>query len=489
MPSESDPKKRKDIVVMWQSAADPSLLDSGLEAFGLRAKRDRNKPDCRVLDLRQFVDMEAAIAAYRSQRLPTLVVVSDMHEEAAALSWMEIGDDVCTADAIDSQAGYRLARLFWNNARLPNPRIDNLTGLSNRYEFTRVLDIIVDHARPDSPVSVIFADIDNFKRLNDCHGHAAGDYVLREVAAIFRRGARGTEIVARCGGEEFAIATRTDLHQATSLAEYLREQTAENDFSFDGSSLTVTVSFGVATATGDCTLDELFRRADASLYSAKAGGRNRVVSADEFAREASESGDEFEIRDFENRVRVLTERLTQILTSRSRTMASRIKREAERDGLTGHFVRRYFDTRLVREMENARRHVRKLSLIFLDVDHFRSVNRTYGFPTGDRALRYVAEILRNAIRTVDWVARYGGEEFCVVMPDSSLEHAVRVAERIRAKLTEDTIVSYDGRQLSLTASLGVAELGKSDQSPEDFVQRASDKTREAKRSGRNAVRS
>jgi diguanylate cyclase (GGDEF)-like protein len=91
-------------------------------------------------------------------------------------------------------------------------------------------------------------------------------------------------------------------------------------------------------------------------------------------------------------------------------------------------------------------------------------------------------------QVVDWVARYGGEELCAVMPDTSLQEAVAVAERIRRRIEDGRVSAYDGRIVSLTASLGAGVLIPEDADIVDFVQRVGDKTREAKASGRNAVR-
>ena len=186
-------------------------------------------------------------------------------------------------------------------------------------------------------------------------------------------------------------------------------------------------------------------------------------------------------------MRVLTDRLAEYLSQKGRNLARTFQDEAERDGLTGIYNRRYFDRRIVRELDLARRPDRPLSLIFFDLDDFGAVNRTYGFPAGDRLLKAVSSAISRSVRATDWVARYGGEELCAVLPDTSLEPAVVIAERILAEIRLINVVSVDGRSFGATASAGVVVTCGEDVGVPEFLQRASDKLREAKKAGKNAV--
>ena len=115
--------------------------------------------------------------------------------------------------------------------------------------------------------------------------------------------------------------------------------------------------------------------------------------------------------------------------------------------------------RLSAELERARRYGLALSLLMVDLDHFKLVNDTYGHPVGDEALRSTARVLQREARTVDVVARYGGEEFVVMLPETQEEGAVAVAERIRERIAEQAILpgaSYD--KARVTVSIGVATL-------------------------------
>jgi two-component system cell cycle response regulator len=473
----------------WESSVDPSEALRFLEAAGLEPRQATEDPDCRVIDADRGASAGGVLSSAAGWEVPILLIVPDAAEETRALldlARSHVVSDTCRREVAEAQAGARILRLL-RFARNAQP--DALTGLMNRPTFNQILDSLLADAGPESRVVLILANLDNFKRFNDQWGHAAGDSVLREVASVIRSGAAGAAAIGRTSGDGFAVVTRVPLAQAAALAGFLREQIAAHPVRFAGEEVDpVTASFGVAESSGGLGREDLYQLADRCVGAAKVTGRNRVVTAEQFAEEAEEAGEDPAIRDFENHVRLVTERLVASLTTRSRRMAGRFQDEAEHDGLTGLFIRRYFDRRLARDLENARRRERPLALIFLDVDHFGDVNRSYGFPTGDRALRHVAAVVREAVRTVDWVARYGGEEFTVVLPDTGLAEACEVAERIRLRLEESELSAYDGRRLTLTASLGVAERAAEDGSLVDFVQRASDRTREAKRAGRNAVR-
>jgi diguanylate cyclase (GGDEF)-like protein len=125
------------------------------------------------------------------------------------------------------------------------------------------------------------------------------------------------------------------------------------------------------------------------------------------------------------------------------------------DGLTGLYVRRYFDTRLAEELERSKRFGTPFGLVLLDIDDFKKLNDTYGHNIGDRALREVAQVVQRSLRGVDIAARYGGEEFAFILPRTSIVDAHAVAERIRQDVSE-VRVSWENQVIGLTASLGVS---------------------------------
>ena len=159
---------------------------------------------------------------------------------------------------------------------------DPLTGLHNRRYMESHLGTLVDQAAQSGcALSMMVADIDFFKRVNDTYGHDAGDNVLREFATRIRRNTRGIDLTCRLGGEEFVIIMPdTDLMRATQVAERLRTCIATEPFNVSAEGkLTVTASVGVAALESDGdTPETLFKRADVALYAAKRNGRNRVVA-------------------------------------------------------------------------------------------------------------------------------------------------------------------------------------------------------------------
>lgn len=158
--------------------------------------------------------------------------------------------------------------------------MDGLTQIHNKRYLIEALERDVMRARRhDRDLSAIMFDIDHFKSINDRYGHLAGDYVLRELARVVQERTRRDEVFARYGGEEFAIILpETDLDGAARLAEILRQRVETNDFSFQGEKIAVTISMGAAALTENMTGTDLISRADAKLYEAKNGGRNRVCS-------------------------------------------------------------------------------------------------------------------------------------------------------------------------------------------------------------------
>jgi diguanylate cyclase (GGDEF)-like protein len=122
-------------------------------------------------------------------------------------------------------------------------------------------------------------DVDHFKKVNDTHGHAAGDEVLTRLSQILSEAARPVDVAARYGGEEFAlILVETDKEAARAKADEIRQRFARQEFEAGGVKFSVTMSVGVSTCTDDATTSaQLLRSADERLYKAKTGGRNRVV--------------------------------------------------------------------------------------------------------------------------------------------------------------------------------------------------------------------
>lgn len=161
--------------------------------------------------------------------------------------------------------------------------IDYLTGLANRSRLTEVFARERSRAqRNDTPLALVYLDIDHFKQINDQFGHEAGDQALRHFAAVLSQRLRTTDLLCRLGGEEFAaLLPDATVEQATAIAEDLRLRLANTPVMLNGTPLRMTLSAGVATLGQDGNrLDELMSAADRRTYTAKRAGRDRVISQD-----------------------------------------------------------------------------------------------------------------------------------------------------------------------------------------------------------------
>lgn len=157
---------------------------------------------------------------------------------------------------------------------------DALTGVFNARAYRAQCQTLIQAgAEAGHGYSVLFVDLDHFKRVNDQHGHATGDKVLQAAAKALQKGVRHNDVVGRIGGEEFGVLLpQTNLEQALQVAEHLRRSIEQLAIDVDGHSLQITASIGVAhSPDGKTELQSLQQRADSAMYQAKAAGRNRVT--------------------------------------------------------------------------------------------------------------------------------------------------------------------------------------------------------------------
>lgn len=184
------------------------------------------------------------------------------------------------------------------------------------------------------------------------------------------------------------------------------------------------------------------------------------------------------------------ENLDQLVADRTQKLemlVDEVKRLSLMDALTGCYNRRALDERLPSELERSLRYSRPLSVVFVDVDHFKRINDQYGHGMGDIVLREVALRLQTSLRNqVDWVARYGGEEFLLVMPETAAHDALETSMRL-AEFVRSTPVLAQGLALQVTASFGIAQL-REGESLADLLQRADSMVYQAKADGRNCAR-
>lgn len=170
------------------------------------------------------------------------------------------------------------------------------------------------------------------------------------------------------------------------------------------------------------------------------------------------------------------------LSLQNARLLQQVQKQAETDALTGLANRRTFEAALVREMSRAARNGEQLTLAMFDIDHFKSLNDTYGHQAGDEVLKKVATALVEASRDFDTPARYGGEEFAVILPSCSTRESLSVAERLRKSLSE-----IEGLPVAVTASSGVATFPTHAADMDSLIKAADEALYESKRAGRDRV--
>jgi diguanylate cyclase (GGDEF)-like protein/PAS domain S-box-containing protein len=160
---------------------------------------------------------------------------------------------------------------------------------------------------------------------------------------------------------------------------------------------------------------------------------------------------------------------------------------AQRDPLTQAYNRHHFWQIASNEMARVRRYQRPLSIAMIDADFFKSVNDRYGHDVGDLVLRSIVDICHQELRSSDVLARYGGEEFVVLLPETPIEGAQVVMERLRERIARTPLELDDGRQVGVTVSIGLAGLSEADQDLDVLLKRADEALYAAKDNGRNRV--
>ncbi len=218
------------------------------------------------------------------------VYVNDQRLDGGRGHTLQDGDIVKIGDAILKFLSGENVEAAYHEEIYQLTIVDGLTGLANKRHFLEFLDReVAAAARYGHPISLIMMDLDHFKNVNDSHGHLVGDLVLKELAARVKSRVRREDLAARYGGEEFAIIlTHTEEAGARAFAEAVRRLVRATPFSFDGTSITCTVSLGVAslasleqptspTELRSVRITDLIKIADERLYQAKESGRDKVV--------------------------------------------------------------------------------------------------------------------------------------------------------------------------------------------------------------------
>ncbi|NWF75211.1 MAG: diguanylate cyclase [Nitrospirae bacterium] len=168
-------------------------------------------------------------------------------------------------------------------------------------------------------------------------------------------------------------------------------------------------------------------------------------------------------------------------------MLDKLQHLSRTDDLTGLLNRRALIEKLEEEINRAKRYGSKLSLIIIDVDYFKGINDTYGHDVGDRILREVSLLMRESLRNIDVIGRYGGDEFFIILPETSMEAAMEIAERIRLMVKNYPFKINIKREVRVTLSLGIAEYNPESEDIESFIKRSDNALYVAKGEGRDRV--
>ncbi|MES9958133.1 MAG: GGDEF domain-containing protein [Sedimenticola sp.] len=186
-------------------------------------------------------------------------------------------------------------------------------------------------------------------------------------------------------------------------------------------------------------------------------------------------------------IRILNNNLVKEIEVRKQ-VEKKLEHLATHDPLTGLYNRNVLENRIKGEMKRSARYQHPLSVMMIDIDHFKNINDSHGHEAGDDVLRYFAEMLSSSLRVTDYVARYGGEEFIVILPETSLEKARELADRMRIRISRRPIQIGDEVELYLTVSIGIAAYPEHSQASRGLLKLADEAMYDAKKAGRNQVK-
>lgn len=348
-----------------------------------------------------------------------------------ANAWMQ--QQLDTAESrLESQS--RLIEAHVNEART-----DALTGINNRRAFDEEMQRSLSSLRLEQrPACVMMIDVDFFKKFNDTHGHKAGDEVLRHVANSLKQAAGELGVVCRYGGEEFAVIfPGLQPAAAVPVAERCRAAIGAQSIPYDGKTLNVNASAGLAEFCASDTMETVLERADEALYASKRGGRNCGHRHDGSA-----------FQPFVNTAATVVK----TIESKSTTPPAAALLDAE----TGLSTRDALRDDLQRRLACLQRETNPVSLLVLQVDRLSSWHEKDGDEGLTLALRTVCNALRAVLREMDHPARFEEDSFAVAVHGANLDTAVDVAQRIRSNLQAARPL-LAGQPTPITLSFGVCE--------------------------------
>jgi len=363
------------------------------------------------------------------------------------------------------------------NSTLIQP--DPNTGLLQRLDFEYRLYQWLLNASIDQPVSLLRISYDLEKMSVEDKLIMSIDRNYRRIADSMRRLSSDKDVLGKIGKAEFGIVTRLNKEDVVEYAQNMCDGISGELQST--TNIKKTVSIGVITTNTVLSLESALNESHRCMIAAKALGGGQICTTDMLHQKAVESGMPLNLLTMEYKIRVQAEQTASDIAFQTRNTIKSLMEKADTDPLTGLKNKGYFDKRIARDISDAQQKDKPLVYALIDADNFGNINNEYDYVTGDAALRVIADVLRQEVRSNDWVVRYGGEEFVVVMPDTSLEDGARVVERIRSLISERSVPTKNNSQIKITVCGGVIQLADHEDSAKDLTARVSDVIHEAKK--------
>jgi len=485
-----------------------------LRAGEIRRKSQQHRDQTRyareaLARLRQLAHHVAADVGEHTNRVEEIneeLTGCDAHETEAVLSAVDkllaANDRMHQQLASADEKLREQARQIETHAA--EARTDALTRLANRRAFDdEMTHRLAESRRYGKTFSVMILDVDHFKSFNDSYGHQVGDAVLRGLARVLRNAARESDLVARYGGEEFAmILPGTSAAHAKTTAERLRETIAGAHFHFADTALKVTASVGTAELLSGESVSRLIARADAALYAAKEGGRNRACwhdghevypvaedpQPDPPPQQPGETAPPQPPEPIASKPEPTPPAKdpapppAEPPTAPAEPEAA-ASAEVSASGPGGPCDRQAFDKMLNRRLAEWRRGGTRPSVVLVRIDEYPKILSELGKQAGAVALRTTIRFLNAALREMDMLAYYDTATFAALLPEAQLTNTIRVAERLREAIAS-CVLPVGGKKLKFTVSVSAAVATGSDDTL-GLLRRAKEALRAALQSGGN----